>query len=59
MVYKGLCSTCVRVKTCIFVKDHPPVWECEEFSIGNRCSARRVAQRAWRVASGEAAVEEE
>ena len=33
MEKKGLCSTCIRVKTCIFLKD-PPVWQCEEFSIG-------------------------
>jgi len=34
MERKGLCSTCVQVETCIFIKD-PPVWQCEEFSSGN------------------------
>ncbi len=31
MEYKGLCSTCANVKTCVFTKD-PVVWQCEEFS---------------------------
>ncbi len=36
----GLCSTCVEVKTCIFVKE-PPVWQCEEFFVGNHQPAFR------------------
>ncbi len=34
MNHRGLCSTCVEVKACIFVKE-PPVLECEEFFGGN------------------------
>ena len=37
---KGLCSTCVEVTACIFVKE-PPVWQCEEFSGGNHNPAFR------------------
>ena len=38
MEIKGLCSTCVELKTCIFVKE-PPVWQCEEFSNGKSAVA--------------------
>ena len=30
----GLCTTCVKLESCIFVNE-PPVLECEEFSCGN------------------------
>lgn len=31
MEKKGLCGTCIQVKSCIFTKNSP-VWQCEEFS---------------------------
>jgi hypothetical protein len=34
MEKKGLCVSCLDIKTCIFSKE-PPVWQCEEFSQGN------------------------
>lgn len=31
MEKRGLCSTCINEKGCIFPKQ-PTVWQCEEFS---------------------------
>lgn len=45
---KGLCSTCVEVKTCIFSKE-PPVWQCEEFSNGNNLPKRLKQVKVKRV----------
>lgn len=39
MEKKGLCISCMDIKTCIFSKDSP-VWLCEEFSDGNNVSAK-------------------
>ena len=39
MERKGLCISCMDIKTCIFSKD-PPVWQCEEFSNGNNVPAK-------------------
>jgi len=58
MEKKGLCNTCVQVATCIFLKD-PPVWQCEEFSIGNHVPGSLKQVRAKRTASQEAATESE
>lgn len=32
MKTRGICTTCVNLKTCFFSKE-PPIWQCEEFSI--------------------------
>jgi hypothetical protein len=48
MERKGLCTTCVEFKTCIFTKD-PPVWLCEEFSNGNNVPASSRQIKVKRV----------
>jgi len=55
---KGLCSTCVEVKTCIFSKE-PPVWQCEEFSQGNNMPTRFGQVKTKRVVAREVATESE
>lgn len=57
MERKGLCGTCVQVKTCIFLKD-PPVWQCEEFSNGSDAPVR-LKVKTKRVVSREVATESE
>ncbi len=52
MEEKGLCSTCIELKTCIFLKE-PPVWQCEEFSSGNHAPTR------FKLATGERVIHEE
>ena len=34
MEKKGLCVSCLDIRTCIFSKE-PLVWQCEEFSQGD------------------------
>ncbi|MFH1201585.1 MAG: hypothetical protein V1674_01685 [Candidatus Omnitrophota bacterium] len=58
MERKGLCSTCVRVKACIFIKD-APVWLCEEFSNGNHVPTSFKQAKTKRVVSREVATESE
>ena len=58
MERKGLCSTCVQVETCIFIKD-PPVWQCEEFSNGNSVPTSLKQVKTKGVASCEVATERE
>lgn len=58
MERKGLCGTCVRVETCIFLKD-PPVWQCEEFSNGNHALTHFKKAKTKRIVSGEVATERE
>ena len=48
MKRKGLCTTCVESKTCIFSKDLP-VWQCEEFSNGNNASTKFKEVKVKRV----------
>jgi hypothetical protein len=48
MERKGLCATCVQSATCIFPKE-PPVWQCEEFSNGNRMPLRGRQAKVKRV----------
>ena len=57
MEKKGLCSTCVESKTCIYTKK-PPVLECEEFSTGNHVAKSKQA-KVKRILSCEAATESE
>jgi hypothetical protein len=58
MERKGLCSTCVQVQTCIFIKD-PPVWQCEEFSNGNNVPTNFKKAKTKRIVSREVATESE
>lgn len=58
MERKGLCGTCVQVASCIFLKD-PPVWQCEEFSIGNNAAASVKQAKTKQAASQEVATESE
>ncbi|MBI4972377.1 MAG: hypothetical protein HZC16_00990 [Candidatus Omnitrophica bacterium] len=58
MEKKGLCTTCVEFKTCIFSKE-PPVWQCEEFSNGNNVPASFKQIKTKRVVSREVATESE
>ena len=58
MERKGLCSTCVQVGTCIFIKD-PPVWQCEEFSNGNNVPTSFKQTKTKKIVSREVATESE
>jgi len=58
MELKGLCSTCVQAKTCIFEKE-PPVLQCEEFSFGNHAPISLKLGEIKRVFSQEVALESE
>jgi len=58
MERKGLCSTCVQVETCIFIKD-PPVWKCEEFFSGNNVPTSFKQAKTKRSVSREVATESE
>jgi hypothetical protein len=58
MERKGLCSTCVQVETCIFIKDSP-VWQCEEFSNGNNVPMNFKQAKTKRIVSREVATESE
>jgi hypothetical protein len=58
MERKGLCSTCVHVETCIFIKD-PPVLQCEEFSNGNNVPTNFKKAKTKRFVSREVATESE
>jgi len=58
MERKGLCSTCVQVQTCIFIKD-PPVWQCEEFSNSNNVPTKFKQVKTKKVVSREVATESE
>jgi hypothetical protein len=58
MEKKGLCTTCIEVKTCTFVKD-APIWQCEEFSSGIHTTAKRAQIKSKRVVSCEVATESE
>jgi hypothetical protein len=52
MEKKGLCTTCVEFKTCIFTKDLP-VWQCEEFSNGKNVPMRFVQTKVRRAVHDE------
>jgi len=54
---KGLCSTCIELKTCVFSKE-PPVWQCEEFSSGNHAPTRIELAKVKRVIREEVAESE-
>jgi len=58
MERKGLCNTCIQVESCIFIKD-PPVWQCEEFSTGNKVPTNFKKARTKKTVSGEVATESE
>ncbi len=58
MERKGLCSTCVQVNTCIFIKD-PPVLQCEEFSNGSSVPTRFKQVKTKKIVSREVATESE
>jgi hypothetical protein len=58
MEKKGLCISCVNIKTCIFSKD-PPVWLCEEFSNGNNVPRSLKQTKTKRLVSREVATESE
>jgi hypothetical protein len=58
MERKGLCTTCLEVESCIFVKQ-PPVWQCEEFSNGNHVPKGLRQAKAKRIVSREVATESE
>ena len=58
MERKGLCSNCVQVETCIFIKD-PPVWQCEEFYNGNSVPVRCRQAKTKSFVSREVATESE
>ncbi len=45
---KGLCVSCMDIKTCIFSKE-PAVWQCEEFSQGNNVAKRHRPAKLKRV----------
>ncbi|MDD5246862.1 MAG: hypothetical protein PHS09_05685 [Candidatus Omnitrophica bacterium] len=51
---KGLCLTCIKVKSCIFARDTYIVWQCEEFSSGNHVATGHKPARA-----GEATIPQE
>jgi hypothetical protein len=58
MERKGLCSTCVQVKSCIFIKDSP-VLQCEEFSSGNSVPTKFKKAKTKKFVSREVATESE
>ena len=58
MVKKGLCISCIDIKTCIFSKE-PPVWQCEEFSNGNNVPTNFKNAKTKRLVSREVATESE
>ncbi len=45
---KGLCVSCMDIRTCIFSKE-PAVWQCEEFSQGNNVAKRHRPAKLKRV----------
>jgi hypothetical protein len=57
MEKKGLCVSCMDIKTCIFSKE-PPVWQCEEFSQGNNVPTRYRSKRLRRTVRNVATEEE-
>jgi hypothetical protein len=58
MERKGLCTTCIEAKACIFVKE-PPVLQCEEFSHGNHTPAKFKQAKTKKPISCEVATESE
>ncbi len=48
MEKKGLCISCIDIKTCIFNNGFP-VWQCEEFSEGNSLTGNNKPEKVKRV----------
>lgn len=57
MESKGLCGTCVELKACVFAKE-PPVWQCEEFSIGSYVASGYKQPKAKKAGSCEETIAE-